>query len=152
MVTHIVKHHETLLSIAKQYNISVPELIKHNNLSSTAIHLGQELIIEHDNHHTYTVVKGDSLYSIAKRFNIKVIDLKQANDITGDLISINQVLLIPGSRIKFRTYRPSLEDTLFSVAKKFDTTIEEIKQLNNLTSDLLSFSQVLKIPSSKRVN
>lgn len=39
-------------------------------------------------------------------------------------------------------------DTLSQIASKFNTTVEEIKRLNNLTSDLLQIGQKLKIPTT----
>ena len=37
-------------------------------------------------------------------------------------------------------------DTLYSIAKKYNTTPEAIKNYNNLTSNLLTINQVLQIP------
>ena len=37
-------------------------------------------------------------------------------------------------------------DTLYSLARRYNTTVSEIKKLNNLTSDILRIGQVLKIP------
>ena len=39
-------------------------------------------------------------------------------------------------------------DTLWSIARRFQTTVEAIKSLNGLTSNLLSIGQVLRIPSN----
>ena len=38
-------------------------------------------------------------------------------------------------------------DTLWSIARRFGTTVEEIKRLNSLTSDLLRVGEILKIPN-----
>ena len=37
-------------------------------------------------------------------------------------------------------------DTLYSIARKYNTTVDTIKSLNNLTNNILSIGQVLKIP------
>ena len=39
-------------------------------------------------------------------------------------------------------------DSLYSIAQKFNTTVSNLKSLNNLSSNLLSIGQILKIPSS----
>ena len=39
-------------------------------------------------------------------------------------------------------------DSLWSIAKKLNTTVEQLKQLNNLSSNLLTIGQVLKIPTA----
>ena len=40
-------------------------------------------------------------------------------------------------------------DTLYSIAKKYDTSVNDIKRLNNLNSDMLSIGQRIKIPMEK---
>ena len=37
-------------------------------------------------------------------------------------------------------------DTLYSIAKKYNTTVDELKKLNNLTNNTLSIGQTLKVP------
>ena len=37
-------------------------------------------------------------------------------------------------------------DTLYGIANKLGTTVDELKKLNNLTSNTLSVGQLLKIP------
>ena len=44
------------------------------------------------------------------------------------------------------TYKVMKGDTLYGIAKKLDTTVDELKKVNNLTSNQLSIGQILKIP------
>lgn len=44
------------------------------------------------------------------------------------------------------TYIVKSGDTLYSIAKKYGITVEELKVLNNLNTNLLSINQVLKLP------
>lgn len=46
------------------------------------------------------------------------------------------------------TYKVVKGDTLYSIARRFNTSVDEIKKLNNLSSNTLSIGQVLKIPSN----
>ena len=68
---YIVQKGDSLYNIAKKYNLSVDELIKYNNLSSTNLEVGQQLLIPTNESkiNTYTVKAGDSLYSIANKYN-----------------------------------------------------------------------------------
>lgn len=43
-------------------------------------------------------------------------------------------------------------DSLWSIAKKFNTTVEELKNINNLNSNLISVNQILKIPQKIEIN
>lgn len=94
----------------------------------------------------YQVKDGDTLYSIANKYNISVNELKAINELDSDILSIGQILNVPSGLSLVNTYIVSKGDTLYSVAKKFDTTIDEIKELNNLNNNMLSIGQKLLIP------
>ncbi len=98
------------------------------------------------NYITYKVVSGDTLYSIAKKYNTSVSKIKDLNNLTGDILSIGQILKIPSSIQNYFNYIVKSKDTLYSIAKKYNTSVSEIKTLNNLTSNILSIGQVIKIP------
>ena len=97
---------------------------------------------------TYTVKLGDSLYSIARKYNTTVDNIKKINNLTSNLLSIGQVLKIPNNEENYITYTVKSGDSLYSIARKYNTTVDNIKKLNNLTSNLLSINQVLKIPAT----
>ena len=101
----------------------------------------------------YTVQSGDTLYSIARRFNTTVDEIKRLNNLTSNTLSIGQQLLINQNNTidnnKNIIYYPVKSgDTLYSIANRFNTTIDNIKNANNLTSNTLSVGQILKIPST----
>ena len=104
----------------------------------------------------YIVKSGDSLYGIAKKFNTSVDDIKRINNLTNNLLSIGQKLIIPNENINNTsnnetntTYIVKSGDSLYGIAKKFNTTVDEIKRINNLTSNLLSIGQKLIIPNDQ---
>jgi peptidoglycan DL-endopeptidase LytF len=111
---------------------------------------------------TYTVVSGDTLWGIAKKFNITVDALRTSNNLTSDVLKIGQVLTIPTSGTTITQPAPTPTpttttnvsytvvsgDTLWGIAKKFNVTIDQIKQANQLTSDTLRIGQVLLIPKT----
>jgi len=147
---YTVKSGDTLYSIARKYNLSVDELKKLNNLTSNSLSIGQKLKIsstETDTETTYTVVKGDSLYSIANKFGTTVNNLKDINNLTSNNLSIGQGLKIPSSTANKLTYTVKKGDTLYSIARTYNTTVNEIKSLNNLTSNSLSIGQTLILPN-----
>lgn len=100
----------------------------------------------------YIVKKGDSLYSIANKFNTTVSELKSLNNLSSNLLSIGQILKIPTQNTDSNIYIIKKGDSLYGIASKFNTTISEIKTLNNLSSNLLSIGQTLKIPTQNISN
>ena len=152
---YIVKKGDTLYGIANKYGISVDELKAINNLTSNNLSVGQVLqipeIIEEDvpNENIYIVKSGDTLYSIANKYGMSVQELKDLNKLTNNTLSIGQQLVVSeGNAGTLDTYTVKAGDTLYSIANKYGLTVNELKQLNNLTSDILSIGQVLNISNS----
>ena len=150
--TYEVKKGDSLYQIAKLYNTTVEELKKTNNLNSNTLSIGQILNLpnketeENKNIITYTVQKGDNLYQIGNKYNISTDKIKELNNLTGNLLSIGQILKIPISNEEYIIYTVQKGDNLYQIAKLYNTTTNEIKSLNNITDNLLSIGQKLKIP------
>ena len=157
-IDYVVKKGDSLYSIAKRYNTTVKDITRLNNLTSNNLTVGQLLIIAIDDNATstpttykdYVVKKGDSLYSIANKNNITVDELKKINNLTSNMLSIGQVLKLPtqdkGEEMTMYTVQKG--DSLYSIAKKFGITVDEIKSLNNLTSNNLAIGEQLMIKGS----
>ena len=149
---YIVKSGDSLYSIARKYNTTVDELKKLNNLSSNILSIGQVLKIpstsgtNNNTSNIYIVKSGDSLYSIARKYNTTVDELMKLNNLSSNILSINQVLKVPSNNTSDITYIVKSGDSLYSIARKYQITVDDIKKYNNLTSNLLSIGQVLKIP------
>lgn len=147
---YTVKSGDTLYGIASKYNLTVDELKKLNNLTSNNLSIGQKLNVSknpQETETTYTVVKGDTLYGIANKFGVNVNNLKDINNLTSNTLSIGQVLKIPTSVQEKLTYTVKKGDNLYSIARTYNTTVDAIKRLNNLTSNTLSIGQTLILPN-----
>ena len=150
--TYKVVSGDSLYSIAKKYNTTVDKIKSLNNLQSNILSIGQILKIPNDTNtsstKTYKVVSGDNLYSIAKKYNTTVDKIKSLNNLQSNILSIGQVLKIPNdtNTTSTKTYKVVSGDSLYSIAKKYNTTVDKIKSLNNLTSNLLNIGDELLIP------
>ena len=167
-INYIVKKGDSLYSIARVYKTTVQEIQKLNNLKSNALSIGQELKIPENyvndasanlpTYINYTVKKGDSLYSIAKKYGITTDTIIKDNALKNNLLSIGQNLKIrtkeesiveecfgnesPDKNIEYIVKKG---DSLYSIAKKYNTDVSTIMKNNNLKSSNLSIGQILKI-------
>ena len=154
---YVVQNGDSLWKIANKYGITVNELKSLNGLTSDNLSVGQVLKVSDSSsssnsssNNTYTVKSGDSLWKIANQFGVTVSELKNLNNLTSDILSVGQVLKIPSSlpsNNSGSTYTVKAGDSLWNIANKYEITVDELKKLNNLTSNILSIGQVLKVPS-----
>ena len=95
---------------------------------------------------SYIVQSGDTLLAIARRFNTTVSDLQAANSLAGGHLVAGQVLLIP--RVEARAveaYEIQPGDTLYSIARRFNTSVGILRGLNGLgdTSAIVAGQTIL---------
>lgn len=152
--TYTVQNGDSLWKIANKFGTTINALKSANNLTNDNLQVGQVLTIPgSDNEATYTVKNGDSLWKIANQYGITVNELKSANGLTGDNLQVGQTLKIPsengGIVTSDNTYTVKNGDSLWSIARTYNTTVDTLRKLNNLTSDILRIGQVLKVPSSE---
>lgn len=152
---YVVQKGDTLYSIAQRYNTTPSAIISLNNLSTDVLSVGQTLTIPADVEstgedvvtNTYVVQRGDSLYSIARDYGVSVERLREENGLTTDVLTIGQVLTIPSvGNNTTNLYVVQRGDSLWSIANRFGVSINAIRMINNLTSDVLSIGQTLIIP------
>ena len=79
---------------------------------------------------TYTVKPGDTLYGISNQFGVSVTELAELNGIKGSNLSIGTVLKIPinigTNPSNMFMYTVKSGDTLYSIARKYNTTPQKI--------------------------
>lgn len=156
-VNYVVKAGDNLYNIAKQYNTSVSEIVRLNSLPNNNLSVGQQLLIpvsdssvdsnqSSGSGNTYIVQRGDNLYSIARRFGTSVSEITRLNNLSGINLSVGQTLVVPNnSSGGSNTYVVKSGDNLYSIARKFNVSVDSIKSKNNLKSNLLSVGQTLII-------
>lgn len=128
-----IKKGDTLYSLAKERNITVSQLMQVNNLSSTTIYMGKNLMLPT----IITIKKGDTLYRLAKQYDTTVSQLKHINQLKSDMIYAGEQLIIPTTVIVKKG------DTLYRIAKNYGLTVHELKAVNGLTSDIIFIGQKL---------
>lgn len=174
VIYYTVQFGDTLSSIATRYGVTVENLASINGLSNpNLIYPGEVLKIYPENNRnivnrdkmefssTYIVRLGDTLSFIARRFDTTVNDLVELNDIANpNLIYPGEILKIPtvgnedskssSARQYTKTYIVQRGDTLTSISRKFDISVDRLAEINNIQDiNLIYPGQVLKIESSR---
>lgn len=164
---YTVKSGDTLYSIAQRHGLSVQDLQNLNNgISPQGLSVGKKLAVSgipapqaktlgrHETAKTYSVQKGDTLYSIAKRHGMSVEELQAYNKGLTTSLSIGQKIKIPSSaQPKVLAQKTIIHivkkgDTLYSIGRNYNVSVDAIVAFNNLKNNSLSVGQKVKIPSS----
>lgn len=108
-------------------------------------------------YYLHTVEKGQTLFAIAKSYDLSLNDIVIENPEAIDGIQPGQVLKIPVKKIKkiesapiadaadYTMHKVESGQTLYSIAKQYETSVEKIKNLNPELKDGLKGGQTLKI-------
>lgn len=155
---HVVQAGEYLWLIAQKYGVSLDQLRAWNQLTTDELYVGQELVVGPqeqepmpdipDSSYYHHVKKGEYLWLIAQMHGVSVQDLRDWNELTTDELYVGQVLIVDPSVLyvpetKYRMHHVQEGETLYSIAKHYMNTVEEIRQLNGLTSNYLYVGQEL---------
>lgn len=163
-IRYKIKKGDTLSEIAIKYNTTVAELVRINNIKNPNIIYANEILLiptknnsissgnDDRNNTIYIVQKGDNLYNIAKRFNTTVRNIVNNNNIK------NPNLIYPGQRLiiiknteniqtKYMTYRVKRGDTLYGIARRYNTTVNRLVYINGIrNANYIYINQLIKIP------
>ncbi|MEZ4886067.1 MAG: LysM peptidoglycan-binding domain-containing protein [Chitinophagales bacterium] len=107
----------------------------------------------------HIVQAGDTLYQLSQKYSVTIDSLKNINNLYYDGLWIGQRLTIPLSAnssnsnastttSQLKVYTVQKGDSLYKIALKFEVSIDELKRINNLTSNLLNIGQQLKVPDA----
>ena len=159
-----MKAGDTLYGISNQFGVSVTELASLNDVKATTLQIGQTLMIpvnsgsNPDNMFYYTVKKGDTLYNVARVYGTSVEAIKSLNYLTSNDLYIGQVLRIPEMYIaeenlhvpEYMNYVVKRGDSLYTIARTYQVTVDSIMQDNGLKNENLAVGQILKIRQKTR--
>lgn len=163
---------DTLYSISRRFGISLSTLLANNGLSaSSLIRPGQTISVSGSSSANvqsqsvsytstsgsgnYTVKAGDTLYRIAYNHGISLTKLLSLNGLSANsTIRPGQHLVVSGSSSTVKTSYASRGasthtvqsgEGLWRIARNYGLTLEELKALNGLSSNVIRVGQVLKV-------
>lgn len=169
---HIVKKGQTLYSISKVYQVSQKEISRENPTVAFGLRPGQPLKIpvypgkpepkapgETEDYIFHKIESGQTLYSLAKEYEITVDEIMDHNTgISIDDIAIGTIIKIPKRKYQVREekfefaeqdyifHRIKRKETLYSLSRKYNVSVRELKKANEGLRWGLKDGQYLRIP------
>jgi LysM repeat protein len=148
----------SLLAIATENDIPLAKLLEYNDLIQDGLLKEDQWIYlekkhKEGNRDTYTAIENESLYDISQNNGVQLMKLAEYNQLTANSIvkAGYSVKLRPGvSATALKQTAGSIhsvqaKEGLYSIAKKYNITVEELKNLNQLTGNELNLGQQLII-------
>jgi LysM repeat protein len=114
----------------------------------------------------YTIVSGDTLGKIGLQYKMSVADLKKLNGLNSDRIYVGQKLKVTGKAAEVTPtptptqpvappvqpeYTIKSGDTLGGISLKFKMTVQKLKEINGLKTDMIYVGQKLKVSGEAAV-
>lgn len=120
----------------------------------------------------HKVEKGEGLYGIARIYGTTPTTLQQVNNLSSTILDLGQIIKVPSKAVvptkpvvveheepkeqiiknpkldktQYVNHTVGKGETLYQIAKKYGTTVTEIREINNIKGTSLSYHQKLKIP------
>ncbi|MUP46244.1 LysM peptidoglycan-binding domain-containing protein [Gramella sp. BOM4] len=106
----------------------------------------------------HTVKKGETVFSISQTYDIEEEDIYKYNPDAKSGIGVNEKLVIPiqenqnsnaSAGVKFREHKVQRKETLYSLSKQYEVSIDDIKRFNkHLYAEELESGETIRIPVS----
>lgn len=161
----IVKNERVVTTVRKEVKVPVTERTediaaqeksaKIEKMRTTGIKDSTQLV------NYYVVAKGDNLFSIAKKNNISIDNLKAWNNLKDNAVKVGSQLIISGEvaevpvdetpKKEFRTeeYVVARGDNLGAIAKKYHTTVDQLKAWNGITDNGIQVGMKLVVQKTE---
>jgi len=154
-IVHQVDPKETLYSLSRRYNVPIQEILNYNPDSKSGLGVGSILKIPYvkkdavgSSGGIHVVKPSETLYYISKLYKVEAVDIKLWNGLRSNSLSVGQKLIIK----KDANFEPEkinhqvrAGETLFSIAKSYEVSVDEIKNWNKLVDNNLAIGQTLVV-------
>jgi LysM repeat protein/ABC-type branched-subunit amino acid transport system substrate-binding protein len=163
---HMVDQGQTLYSLSKAYQVAQEEILAANQMNSTSLKVGQKVLIpksitqqiQNNEYIFHEVVNGETLYGLAQNYEVEIQDIIKLNPEARNGIKSGQILRIKNihygeySTINEQEYYYHIvkkDNTLYSISKEYEITIEDIILFNPEVKNGLVEGQRIRLPKNK---
>jgi LysM repeat protein len=177
-VIHKVDEKETLFAISKRYRTTVDAILQYNAGASAGLEIGQILKIPYTPANpkavyrpadgiVHEVLPKETMFSISRKYGVTMDEIKQWNNLTDNTLSIGQQLTIKKKNVtsnpdQVTATRPDItakrglhtvagQETMFSIAKKYNISVQQLKDWNHLENAELKIGQTLLVAQPAQV-
>jgi LysM repeat protein len=175
-VLHRVEEKETLFAISRRYRTTVDAILQYNPTAGSGLEIGQILKVPYApkvagkpaQGTVHKVAPKETLYSISRIYQVSTDEIKQWNNLSDNSISIGQELVIKKSRSQstaepVKQSSPALitkkgyhtvgdRETLFSIARQYGISVDQLKEWNRLDGNELQPGQSLFVAQPERAS
>jgi len=174
---HIIEKGESLYSLHKKYNVPLEVINKENPSVLDGLSIGEKVFIPllkdievevktNGNFINHEVTKQQTLYSIAKLYKVQQNEILAANPEISEGLKEGQIIRIPVRNIKqnntevkivnqptqYKTHVIKKGETLYSLSKLYNTTVDSIKLVNGGLTQGLKENETIYIPLILNIN
>ncbi len=172
-ILHKVDPKETLFGLGKRYGVSAEDIKKSNAGLAEGLKIGATIRIPYkgklqanntassENNKIHVVEAGETLFKVSKDYGVSVEEIKKWNGLQSDNLDLGQKLIVgkvavtnPTTNNAAITSEPGIYhvvvagEGLYSIARKYGVSVDEIKKLNNLEGDNIGLGQKLLVKQS----
>jgi LysM repeat protein len=175
-VLHRVDEKETLYAISRRYRTTVDAIIDYNKGAADGLEIGEVLKVPYtprtaSNKTTeglvHEVQPRETMFSIARKYGVTVDEIKQWNNLTSTSLSIGQAITIkkksaapagntnptalPNQSLsKKGAHTVAPQETLYSIARQYGVTTQQLTEWNSLSGTDLKVGQVIMVTEPER--
>lgn len=174
-VIHKVGEKETLFAISKRYGSTVDAVLAANPGVTGNLEIGQILKVPYTprvvgnrtgGETIHKVAEKETLFSISKMYNVSIDELKQWNSLTSNALSLGQELVVkkrgvvakqpvvantvPPMVSRKGTHTVEAKETMFSIARQYGISVQQLRDWNNIEGNEISIGQVLFVVAPEK--
>jgi LysM repeat protein len=171
-IIHKVDEKETLFAISRRYGSSVDAIVQYNPTVSSGLEIGQILKVPYTpkqkipaDASLHKVAPKETLFSISKVYGITIDELRQWNKLTDNALVVGQELIIKKKKNTATNTQSATavkntpgvhtvneKETMYSIARQYGVTVDQLKTWNNLETNELKIGQLLNVAGPSTQN
>ena len=168
-VIHLVGEKETLYGISRRYGTTVDSILQYNPTADGGLEIGQILKVPYvpkqprksaEGGTIHIVAAKETMFSISQAYNVSIDEIKHWNNLTDNALSIGQELVIKKGNSQRDTPKVTTpakgahivaaKETMFSIAKQYNVSIQQLKEWNQLEGNEISIGQELRVVAPQK--